>query len=144
MENHGPIIFIDEDDDDKEMVTSILKQIAPDNQIIYFANGQQMLDYLDNTDEPPFLIISEVFTPLMSGLELLDRLNQFSALKAKSIPFILITSPIDKHLVEEAYKGHVQGIFEKKHSLEEMKRQFQAILDYWTTSLYPNQFAKKE
>ena len=144
MENTGTIIIIEDDEDDQAVVTTILKQIAPNTQLIFFANGQQALDYLEKTDKKPFLIISEIFTPLMSGLELLRHLDQISYLKEKSIPFILFTSPVDKHLVEEAYKAHVQGIFEKKHSFDEMKIQFQAILDYWSTSLYPSQFAEKE
>ncbi|QMW04082.1 response regulator [Spirosoma foliorum] len=144
MGNHGPIIIIDEDEDDRELVSTILNQIAPDTQIIFLENGQQLLDYLEKTDQLPFLIISEIFTPILNGLEVMERLNQLSALKSKAIPFILLTSPVDKHLVEEAYKVHVQGIFEKKPSLEEMKVQLQAILDYWTLSLEPNQFEGKK
>ncbi|MFD2571907.1 response regulator [Spirosoma soli] len=140
MEHHGPIIFIDDDEDDQLLLKPILEEIAPSSPVLFFENGQQAVEYLKGTDQRPFLIISEVSLHIMNGLELRRLIEQDAALRKRAIPFIFFTHPIDKELVEEAYELTIQGFFEKRQNLAEMRRQLQAIVDYWSNCLHPNRF----
>ena len=144
MEHHGPIIFIDDDADDQFILKPILEKIAPDSEIIFFTDGQQAIDYLKSTKERPFLIISEVSLQAMSGLELRRQIEKESALRKRAIPFIFLTYPVYKHLVEEAYDLTIQGFFEKKTNMQEMEVQLQAIIDYWSNCLHPNRFTEQD
>lgn len=140
MEIQGPIIFIDDDPDDQLIFKPLFEQIAPGSEIIFFDNGLQAVDYLKTTKQRPFLIISEVSMQVMNGLELRRKIEEDAKLRKRAIPFIFFTYPVYKHLVEEAYDLTIQGFFEKKHNINEMKDQLQAIVAYWHNCLHPNRF----
>ena len=137
----GPIIFIDDDQDDQVLFKPLLERLAPNNQVIFFNNGQQAIDYLKHSKEPAFLIISEVSMQVMNGLELRRQIEADAELKRRAVPFIFFTHPVYKHLVDEAYELTIQGFFEKQSSRDQMKQQLEAIVSYWKSSLHPNRFA---
>ncbi|GAB3503613.1 hypothetical protein GCM10027341_33020 [Spirosoma knui] len=138
----GPIIFIDDDQDDQLMFKPLLERLAPNNQVIFFNNGQQAIDYLRTSKEPAFIIISEVSMQVMNGLELRREIEADPELKRKAVPFIFFTHPVYKQMVEEAYELTIQGFFEKQSSIEQMKNQLEAIVNYWKSSLHPNRFSE--
>jgi CheY-like chemotaxis protein len=144
MQFNGPIVFIDDDEDDQVMYKPLLEKIAPGSTITFFNDGQQAIDYLKSTDQRPFIIISEVVMKAMSGLELRRQIEEDHQLRKRAIPFIFFTHPIYKHLVEEAYELTIQGFFEKKQTISEIQEQLQAIVNYWSSCLHPNRFTEDE
>ena len=102
MEEYGPIIFIDDDEDDHLLLKPIWQSVAPNNPLLVFTNGEQALDYLRSTDQRPFLIISEVSLQMMNGLELRRQIEEDRSLRRRAIPFIFFTHPIHRKMVEEA------------------------------------------
>jgi CheY-like chemotaxis protein len=140
MEEHGPIIFIDDDEEDHLIFLPILQQLAPQSPVRFFTDVQQALDYLRSTPDRVFLIISEVALHPMNGLEMRAQIEQDEALKRKAIPFIFFSSPVYKQQVEEAYQYTIQGFFEKQNNVEAMHQQLQAIVAYWAACLHPNRF----
>ncbi|MGM9510467.1 response regulator [Larkinella sp. GY13] len=144
METKGPIVLIDDDEDDHEILVPILQQTAPHNPVVVFTRGQDAIDFLRTTDQRPFLIISEVTMHTMTGLELRRQIEQDNGLRKRAIPFIFFTHPVYKHLVEEAYDLTIQGFFEKKSNMADITTQLQAIIDYWSNCLHPNRFASRD
>ena len=138
----SPIVFIDDDEDDQTMFQQALAELSVPHPVVFFSDGQAALDYLSTTTQLPFLIISEISMPRMSGLELRQQLEQNPVLRKKSIPFIFMTYPVVDHLVEEAYELTIQGLFEKKTSFDEWKQQLRDILRYWTECQHPKRFAQ--
>lgn len=51
-----PILFNDDDEDDRHFYQFSLQEVAPNHPLVLFSNGQQALDYLLTTDTEPFLI----------------------------------------------------------------------------------------
>ncbi|UHG94646.1 response regulator [Spirosoma oryzicola] len=140
MQQHGPILFIDDDPDDQFLYRPLFEQIIPDRKVVFLDNGQEAIDYLRTTEEKPFLIISELTLSGMSGLELRKEIEQDPALRKRAIPFIFFTHPVYKHLVEEAYELTIQGFFEKKPDIQAVEKELRSIIDYWSTCLHPNRF----
>ncbi|GAB3283611.1 hypothetical protein GCM10027347_60360 [Larkinella harenae] len=140
MKVDGPIVLIDDDEDDYKLLAPALKQIAPNSPIIVFTQGEKALEYLRTTDQRPFLILSEVSLHPLTGLELRRQIQQDPELRTKSIPFVFFTHPVHRQLVEEAYELPIHGFFEKKTRTADIKRQLQAIVDYWSNCLHPNRF----
>lgn len=66
----GPIVIIEDDPDDQEIYADALNAIGIPNEIRFFGGAQQALDYLNTTEEQPFIILSDINLPGMSGLEL--------------------------------------------------------------------------
>ncbi|QKZ15112.1 response regulator [Spirosoma sp. KUDC1026] len=144
MEVNGPIIFIDDDEDDQLLLTPILHELAPDSTIRFFSDGEAAIDYLRTTEERPFLIISEVSLHRMTGIELRRQIEDDPQLRKRAIPFIFFTHPIYRRQVEEAYNLTIQGYFEKKESIAEIRTQLSAIVNYWSSCLHPNRFTEDD
>ncbi|UFH57860.1 response regulator [Spirosoma sp. KNUC1025] len=135
--NEHPIIFIDADDDDHDMFKQVLSELALPHAVLVFASGQTALDYLKTTPDIPFLIISEMSMPGMSGLELRQQIDRDPGLRKKCIPFVFMTHPVEEQAVEEAYELTIQGLFEKKATYAAWKAQLAAIIAYWTECHHP-------
>ncbi|AUD03847.1 response regulator [Spirosoma pollinicola] len=137
-----PIIFIDADEDDHDMFKQAIAELNLTHPVLVFSEGKTALNYLTTTHQLPFLIISEISMPGMSGLELRQQIDKDSQLRRKCIPFIFMTHPVIDSLIEEAYELTIQGMFEKKVTFEAWKTQLAAIIAYWTECQHPKRFLK--
>jgi CheY-like chemotaxis protein len=138
MSKRGPIIIAEDDIDDRDVLRDVLKSLEVRNEIRFYDNGQQVLDYLRTTRENPFLIISDVNLPLMSGTRLREEINKDEKLRRKSIPFIFITTNIEPDAVEKAYSLMVQGYFQKDDNVQQIRETLKLVIDYWRTCRHPN------
>jgi len=135
---NGPILLIEDDVDDQEIIIDALETMGVQNEIKTFDNGQKALDFLKIMVEQPFLIISDVNLPVMNGLQLKYEIQNNEYLRTKSIPFIFLTTSGDKKAVEEAYQLQVQGFFVKEITYEGINKQLRGIMDYWKNCKHPN------
>lgn len=138
MAKTGPVILIDDDADECELIGDALKQLNINNELVCFGNGREALEYLKTTTEQPFLILTDVNMPVMSGIELRKKIYENEELRQKSIPFIFLTTSAGAPAIKEAYEMSVQGFFEKGHSFNEVKQVLKEIYDYWQRCKHPN------
>jgi CheY-like chemotaxis protein len=127
----GPIVIIEDDPDDRENYADALKEISIPNQILFFDGGLQALDYLSTTEEQPFIILSDINMPGMSGLELKKIMQDDPYLSAKGIPFVFISTNATKVSVRHAHALSVQGYFEKPLKMGEIKEMLRVLFEYW-------------
>lgn len=127
----GPIIIVDDDKDDHELYEESIRAIGISNEIHFFNKAKEMLDYLLSTEEQPFLILSDVNMPEMTGLELKKIIQDDPYLCTKGIPFIFISTNASKVSVRHAHALSVQGYFEKPSSLDGIKEMFRKLFEYW-------------
>ena len=116
MAKEGPIIIVEDDADDHELLKEAFIKLEVDNELRFLNNGQEALDYLTSTKEQPFMILSDINMPVMDGLTLAETINSNDYLKSKSIPFIIFTTTENPLIVNRAYKLSVQGYFKKQNS----------------------------
>jgi CheY-like chemotaxis protein len=133
-----PVVIIDDDADDQEMLGDLTLGLRPEVPLRIFPNGIEALDYLKTTKEQPFVILCDVNMPLMNGLELLEAINVTPVLKRKSIPFILLSTSGDKRYVDKAYDLNVDGFFQKPPELQKLKTILKVAFDFWDHSLHPH------
>jgi CheY-like chemotaxis protein len=137
MPTSGPIIIIEDDSDDQELLNEIFGDLQIPNIIKFFNSCLNALDYLLTTIERPFLIISDINLPAMSGLELYKKIMENEYLKMKSIPFVFLTTTSDHKIITQAYQMSVQGFFVKPTSVGELKKMITMIVDYWKVCRHP-------
>ncbi len=133
----GPIICI-EDDDDQQLVGAAIKELLVPNELIFFGDGETALNYLKSTTQKPFLVLCDTNLPGMNGIELRQQLNENEYLRKKSIPFLFVTTAASPALVQTAYDATVQGYFRKPHTFQELKEQLRLIITYWRACIHPN------
>lgn len=139
-QHDGPLVYIDDDDDDRFLFDEAIRGLGFSNQIHYFASGQEALTYLKSTQEQPLLILCDLNMPVMDGLELRRVIDQSAYLKEKSIPFIYFTTAASPDQVKAAYEGDIQGFHVKAHEFDGLQKQLRLIIEYWQACLHPNSF----
>jgi CheY-like chemotaxis protein len=127
----GPIIIVDDDEDDRDIYAEAIKTIGIRNQIKFFAGGQPTLDYLITTSDQPFIILSDVNMPMMNGLQFKEAIQNDEYLRSKGIPFVFISTNASKTAVRQAHALSVQGYFQKPNSMTEIQSMLRKLFDYW-------------
>lgn len=133
----GPIVLVEDDRDDQEIIAEVFKSIQVMNPIAVFKNGQEALDYLKNTAEKPFLILCDINMPVMDGLQFRAAIEADASLKRKCIPFIFLSTTNNPTAVRKAYDLTIQGFFQKRNTIQELGSHLKMIVDYWDTCLQP-------
>ena len=141
MTNDAPIIVIEDDADDQEIMQLAIKDIGISNRLIFFERGKDAFEYLKATGDKPLVIFSDVNLPLQSGVELKRQIDEEPFLREKSIPFVFFTTFIEQRSVDIAYKElTIQGYFRKSSNYQEFKNTVKLIIDYWCICMHPNSF----
>ena len=139
MARSGPIIIIDDDIDDQEMLEEVIKDLKITNELIYFKMGEEAFKFLKETPKQPFLIFCDVNLLGQSGIEFKRQLDEDKQLRKKSIPFVFYSTSVDQADVNEAYtQMTVQGYFKKATSYDAMKKTIALIINYWEHCKHPN------
>jgi CheY-like chemotaxis protein len=140
MNKDGPIVVIEDDVDDQEILHEIFKKLNFVNEILFFQDGEQALAYLNSTDRLPFLILSDINMPKLNGLELKKKIYTDAKLQVKCIPYLFFTTSARKDSVIEAYSMSAQGFFIKSNSTAELETVIRTIIEYWKLCYSPNQY----
>ena len=143
MNKNGPIIIIEDDPDDQEIFADIFKRLDYPNEIIFFGDGESALEFLNQTKDLPFLILSDINMPKLSGLELKKKIHTDSALQIKCIPYLFFTTSATKIAVIDAYSISAQGFFIKDNSTSELEKTISLMVEYWKRCYAPNQYANE-
>lgn len=139
MTHHGPIIMIDDDKDDQEIMQDVVNDLEIHNKLLFFDKGADAFDYLKTTTEQPIVILSDINLPQQSGVEFKRHIDNDPQLREKSIPFIFFSTYIDKRVVDIAYKElTIQGFFQKSGNYLELKNTIKLIIEYWKICKHPN------
>jgi CheY-like chemotaxis protein len=139
MASTGPIVYVEDDEDDISIFTQVLADLGISNELICFTNTKDTLDYLLTTTELVFLIFCDINLPGKNGLELKMLIDFTPELRKKSIPFIFFSTTASDADVELAYtKMTVQGFFKKPVDYQEMRNILRFISEYWFSCKHPN------
>jgi CheY-like chemotaxis protein len=140
MNKNGPIIVIEDDQDDQDILVEIFNKLAYENEIIYFMDGYLALEYLNKTDVQPFLILSDINMPKINGFELRNKVFTNEQLQMKCIPYLFLTTGTNKVAVRDAYALSVQGFFLKPPSMTHLENTIRKIIEYWKECIAPSQY----
>ena len=138
MNKSGPIIVIEDDLDDQEILVEIFRNQNYKNEIIYIEDGEKALAYLVNTSVEPFIILSDINMPKLNGMALRDKIHNNEDLRLKCIPYLFFTTTANQKAVVDAYSKSIQGFFIKPTRFEHLESTIKKIVEYWQECISPN------
>jgi CheY-like chemotaxis protein len=139
MAVNGPIIIIEDDEDDQEIIKQVMEELEVKNTILFFTSCLPALLYLKETTDSPFIILCDVNLPIKSGIEFKKDIDKDPELRRRSIPFIFYSTSDDQPTIDYAYTQlAVQGFFRKEAKLKNIHEVVGVILSYWKHCLHPN------
>jgi len=134
----GPIVLVEDDTDDQELIAEVLGDIEVQNELRLFFNGKDALEYLKTTTEQPFIIICDINMPVMDGFQFRHAIQVDDYLRSKSIPFVFLSTDASHPAVVRAYDLSVQGFFKKATSFDGLRSMLKLTIDYWATCKHVN------
>jgi len=139
MSRKGEIIVVEDDMDDREFFSAIVRDLDVKNEIVWFDSTDQAYDYLMKTAKSIFIIFCDINVPGRNGLEFKKKIDSEPKLRKKSIPFIFYSTLASQREVNEAYtEMTVQGFFKKNIDFDDTKVMIKTIFDYWGMAKHPN------
>lgn len=140
MNKNGPIIIIEDDEDDQEQLSTIFGRLGYSNEVLFFGDGEKALAYIRKEDVFPFLILSDINMPRLNGMELKKKIHTDAQLQVKCIPYLFFTTSASKTAVIDAYSMSAQGFFIKETTETELEKTIRSIMEYWKRCFSPNQY----
>jgi CheY-like chemotaxis protein len=140
MNSYEPVIIIEDDIDDKEMLEEAFHKLGYPNELLFFKDGQAALDFLNESQVRPFLILSDINMPKLDGFALRNKIRLDAKLQVKCIPYLFFSTASSQKAVMDAYSLSVQGFFIKQNKIEELEKTITVIMEYWKRCAAPNNF----
>ena len=138
MNKKGPVIVVEDDEDDQLILTEVFNNLKYTNEVIFFSDGEKALQFLKNPDVDPFFILSDINIPKLNGFALRDKLKSDADLSLKYIPCLFYSTAVSPQMATEAYHTSVQGLFIKQSSTEEIQNTISVIMEYWLKCVSPD------
>jgi CheY-like chemotaxis protein len=140
MNKSGPIVVVEDDVDDRYLMKLVLNDLKYSNEVLFFGDGDQALDYLRSSNTHPFLVLSDINLPRLNGFDLKKHIQTDKDLCQKCIPFIFYSTYVNEQAVDDAYKMSIQGFFRKPSNFEDLKATIRTIIEYWTKCYSPGNY----
>jgi CheY-like chemotaxis protein len=137
---HGAILYVDDSIDDQMIFKMALAEAGIDNKLILLQDGSEALAFLKETDEIPFMIISDVNMPKMDGFTLKAEIEKDKELSLKAIPFVYLSTSSARKDVKTAFYHQAQGYFEKPPNIRGLAQILNLMKEYWSTSELPSYY----
>jgi CheY-like chemotaxis protein len=141
MNRNAPEILIEDDCDDQQILIDVFKNLNYTNELLCFPDGQQALDFLNESDIIPFLILSDINMPKLNGFALRDKIKMDAKLQSKCITYLFFSTATSMDAVVKAYSLSVQGFFVKQTKISEIEKTISVIMEYWKRCMSPNNFS---
>lgn len=139
---HRDILIIEDDEDDRDILQEIFRDLGYKNNLVFFSDSTQVVDYLRRPDIHPFIIISDINMPKLGGFELRNIILEEEILMDKDIPYIFISNASDENSVKQANKLSIQGFIQKGDDYNKYKEKIKNLVDYWKENI--NTFTSKK
>jgi CheY-like chemotaxis protein len=135
MKMHRDILIIEDDEDDRDILKEIFRDLGYKNNLVFFSDSTQVVEYLRRPDIHPFIIISDINMPKLGGFELRDIILNEEILMDKDIPYIFISNAQDDQSIKQANKLSIQGYIHKGDDYNKYKEKIKNLMDFWRENI---------
>ncbi len=130
------ILLVEDDEVDVKALRWAFQNLKIANPLLVACDGVQALEMLPTVPRP-YLIITDINMPRMSGIEFLRKLRQSEEFR-DSIAFVLTTSNDEQDKID-AYDLNVAGYMLKSDMGTSFTRAIGMIENYWKVVEFPGQ-----
>ena len=124
------LLLVEDDETDILFVKRCLDRYGGTAELVVARDGAEALETLRDgaTVKRPYVIVTDLNMPGMSGHELLEEIRSDEALK-DSVVFVLSSSCLAGD-IERAYRHNVAGYLTKRVPTRQLKQSVEMIFDY--------------
>jgi len=138
MNDSTPILLVEDDRIDVVMVKHAFEDLKITNPLIHLTDCKEALEYLKNEDnEKPWVVLADLNTPQMDGLEFLTAVKADDALK--QIIVIILSGSDDEEDIADSFRLGAAGYIVKPSDYNKLVEMLRTIHAYWTLSELPRE-----
>jgi CheY-like chemotaxis protein len=124
------LLVIENSNEDFEALSRIINQVSQVSlDVDRCTDGDEALDWLNQTHFNPDLIILDLNLPGTDGREILVTVKQTK--KFRSIPIVVLSTSSNPKDVAACYQSGVNSYMVKPMNINELKDSLRVMLDYW-------------
>jgi CheY-like chemotaxis protein len=124
------LLVIEDSNEDFEALSRIIDQVSQVSLDLHRCiDGDEALDWLNQTPLNPDLIILDLNLPGTDGREILVTIKQTQ--KLRSIPIVVLSTSSNPKDIEACYQSGVNSYMVKPMNINELKDSLRVMLDYW-------------
>jgi CheY-like chemotaxis protein len=132
-----PVILLAEDSvNDRDLALAALAESRLANKVLWFEDGQRVLDYLNGEGEHAgreacrhAVLLLDLKMPRVDGLEVLERLRRDP--RHRGLPIVMLTSSREERDVVQSYNLGVNAYVVKPVSYTEFTAAMREIGAFW-------------
>jgi hypothetical protein len=143
MNKRGPIVIIEENEEDRKLFAEIFSDLKLTNKMFYFNSCNEAYQYLISNKMKPFLLFSNIV--LFQG----GSGEQSTYNKHKSIclefgcPCLFFTTLFNQCFIIDTYSIPTHSYFVKPYSFEKFKQVVDFIVQYWSKDRSMKQYHRR-
>jgi CheY-like chemotaxis protein len=112
------ILLADDDHEDVEVFTEVLREIAPQVDVTVAANGHELMRHLAKQNRPDIIFL-DLNMPLKNGQECLEEIRADK--RFKGIPVIIYSTSSSHQHINDTFKGGANFYITKPDSYSDLK-----------------------
>lgn len=112
------IFYVDDDLDDRELVSEVLKEIDPTISCVTACDGRDALDTLAAKDLVPDFILLDINMPKMNGRKCLEELKKDA--RYSNIPVIMYSTTRDPREINSYFQLGAHSFLRKPTSYQQL------------------------
>lgn len=121
------ILSVDDDSDDREFFGDAIKAVDPEIPFEVFANGEDLLYYLERSESTPDYIFIDINMPKMNGYECAEEIrSNYPAGETKIVMYSTAFNPEDRARFEKLGFKYIV----KQHSLGALVQTIRGVLQH--------------
>jgi CheY-like chemotaxis protein len=128
------ILLIEDDQIEIMKFKRIVSELS-EHDFYTLPNGEKALEYLNETQTLPELILLDLNMPKMNGLEFLELLKKDQ--QFFHIPVVILTTSDNNADILASYRSGIAGYVTKPLKYEDYKTRLHRIIDYWAINQLP-------
>jgi len=129
------ILLIEDDIIEVMKLKRVIASLQLNHKIIDDRNGEEALDFLEQNNKKPDIILLDLNMPKLSGIEFLSILKKDK--KFDCIPTIILTTSNNSKDVLKCCETGVAGYIIKPLKYEDYVSKIEKLLAYWTINEMP-------
>ena len=118
------------DDDEIHLITAELF-LKDEYEVYKTRSGNEALEYLNNNESLPDIILLDIIMPNMDGWEVFKRVKKTD--KLKNIPVMFLTSIMGENEKKRARKIGIAGFIVKPFNMTDLKNRIKEVLKKYSS-----------
>jgi CheY-like chemotaxis protein len=131
-----PILIVDDNSDDRELILRHFVQFKDDHPIFAVSDGKEALDFLfrrgkfaNRVDQVPFFMLLDIKMPRVDGFEVLQQLRKDP--KLEHMPIVIFSSSNQDTDIMRAYEHRANAYVVKPIPYNDFEHKLTCITGFW-------------